>query len=155
MQQLTFEKSREFKNSRVTVSWVNENEGMNDALIYRYAWLDSKCIVVLDVYEVVEVRGWVMGGQWDNNDIIMLTFWSRFSSFLCSSLSLVPRPACLQPPPPHSVHRARLRRQLGLGNRPRCASWRAWASEDASVLPCGAVDQAGAALYGLPPALAV
>ncbi len=100
-------------------------------------------------------KGWAMDGQWDNTDIIMLTFWSRSSSFSPLISGPVPRPARLRPPSPHSVHRARLRCRLGLGNRPRFASRRAGASEEASGLPGGVVDQAGAALYGLPPALAV
>lgn len=83
----------------------------------------------------------------------MLTFWSRSSSLLVSGP--VPRPARLRPPSPRSVHRARLRRGLGPGNRPWFAPRRPGASEDAAGLPGGAVDQAGAALYGLPPALAV
>lgn len=81
----------------------------------------------------------------------MLTFWSL------SSISLVPVPrsAHLRPPPPYSIHRPRLRLQLGLGVGRRFAPWRVGASEEASGPPGGVVDQAGAALYGLPPALAV
>lgn len=95
-----------------------------------------------------------MGGQWDNNDIVMIMFWSRSSPF--SPLpDPVPCPARLRPPSPHSVHRAWHRRGLGMPrNGPRFAPM-GTASEDAARLPGGAVDQAGAALYGLPPALAV
>lgn len=73
-------------------------------------------------------------------------------SLLLSSLLLsgpVPRPARLRPPSPHFVHWAQLRRRLPPNSEPCLAS------EDAPRLPGGVVDQAGAALYGLPPALAV
>lgn len=83
----------------------------------------------------------------------MITFWSRSSPF--SSLPHpVPRPARLRPPSPHSVHRAWHRRGLGPCNGPPFAPI-GTASEDSAGLPGGAVDQAGAALYGLPPTLAV
>lgn len=88
----------------------------------------------------------------DKSDVTWLTFWSRSSSLLFASLLLsgpVPRPARLRPPSPHFVHWAQLRRRLPPNSEPCCAS------EDAARLPGGVVDQAGAALYGLPPALAV
>lgn len=94
-----------------------------------------------------------MGGQWVNNDIVILMFWSRYSPF--SPLpDPVPCPARLRPPSPRSVHRAWHRRGLGPRSGPQFAPI-GTASEDAAGLPGGVVDQAGAALYGLPPALAV
>ena len=94
----------------------------------------------------------------------MLNFWSLLLCAPFSSLSPrsypVPRHAHLRPPPPHSVHRLRL--GPGLRQKRFCFPrwWRRWRkragpSEEALGLPGGVVDQAGAALYGLPPAVAV
>lgn len=86
----------------------------------------------------------------------MVTFWSRLCSFPPPRWSiLVPRHARLQPPPPHSVHRSRIRCRLVPCNGPRCPPCWAGESEETSRPPGGIVDQAGATLYGLPPALAV
>lgn len=85
----------------------------------------------------------------------MVTFWSRLCSFPPRWSILVPRHARLQPPPPHSVHRSRIRCRLVPCNGPRCPPCWAGESEETSRPPGGVVDQAGATLYGLPPALAV
>lgn len=92
---------------------------------------------------------WQMDNK--NSDIIMLKFWPLFSSFF--RIRPVPRPASLRPPQPRPIHQSRLRRRLHNGP-PHAPCW-SRASEEAPGPPGVAVDQAGAALYGLPPALAV
>lgn len=80
-------------------------------------------------------------------------FLMSSSTFVFPSVS---RHARLRSSPPHSVHWARLRHlRLGCGHRPPWASCSVSASEKTTRAPGSIVDQAGAALYGLPPALAV